>query len=102
MATIGDNVERLGLDIGAAHDLPCQIFLGELGVGCLFRLLGDGVYALRSIVVVSKTDAVYENVSLHEVIRAGRARIVRLLEPIHGDMDSRKGVSVGRRMRLSG
>lgn len=60
MATVGDHIECLRLDIGAAHDLPCQIFLGEFGVWRLLGLLRNRVYALSSIVVVSETNAVYK------------------------------------------
>lgn len=104
MATVRDHIKCLGLNIGAAHDLPCQILLGQLGVGCLFGLLRNRVHSFRSIVVVSETNAVYETRKLvhgeGEVVRAGTDVIVRLFEPIHGDMDWSKVVSVGRRMRL--
>lgn len=59
MATVGDDVERLGLNIGAAHDLPCQIVLREFGVRRVLGLLGDRVHALGAIVVISKTDAMH-------------------------------------------
>lgn len=41
-AAVGDKVKGLGLDIGRVHDLPLEVVAGQLSVGLLGRLLGDG------------------------------------------------------------
>lgn len=43
VAIIGKEVEALRLDIGRVHLLPLEVLTGELGVGRLGRLLGDGL-----------------------------------------------------------
>lgn len=58
LTIVAHHVERLGLDICAAHKLPRQIIFGELGIGRLFRLFGYGVARFWAVVMVCETYAV--------------------------------------------
>lgn len=58
MATVGDDVEGLGLNVGTVHDLPLQVILGELGVGCALGLCGYRLQRFGSIVMVREAHAV--------------------------------------------
>lgn len=48
VAAVADDVEGLGLDIGAVHNLPSDVIFLEFGVRLLFRLLSDGVACFRT------------------------------------------------------
>jgi len=41
VTTVGGEVECLGLNTGAIHNVPFQVVLLQLGIGLLLGLLGD-------------------------------------------------------------
>lgn len=66
LAFVAGHVEGLGLDVGGAHDFPAQVILGELGVGDILSLLGDGLNGLGAVFALGDADAEErrENVSV--------------------------------------
>lgn len=49
MTTLGHQVERLGLDRGPVYRDPLHVISGQLCVGSLFGILGDGFYGRGAI-----------------------------------------------------
>jgi hypothetical protein len=57
LAAVGRHVEGLGLHVGRVHDLPAEVFPGELGEGHILGLLLDGLDGFGAVLALGNADA---------------------------------------------